>query len=46
MAIITVFLVALTFVIPMALVEGFKALHHRAKEARTWRNLKKMYYPG
>lgn len=44
MAIITVFLVALTFIIPTALVEGIQALHHRAKEARTWRNLKKIYY--
>lgn len=43
---ITVFLVALAIFIPTALVEGFKAMHHRAKEARTWRNLKKMYYPG
>lgn len=46
MAIITVFLVALTFMIPTALVEGFKALHHRAKEAREWRSIRKVYYQG
>lgn len=46
MAIITVFLVALAFLIPTALIEGIKALHHRANEARQWRNLKKIYYPG
>ena len=44
MGMITVFLVALAFLIPTALVEGIQALHHRAKEARTWRKLKKIYY--
>lgn len=29
-----------------ALIEGIKALHHRAKEAREWRSIKKVYYPG
>ena len=46
MGIITVFSVALAFLIPTALVEGFKALHHRAKEAMEWRKLKKVYYPS
>lgn len=46
MGIITVFLVAFVIIIPTALIESFKALHHRAKEARQWRNLKKIYYPG
>ena len=41
---ITVFLVALAIFIPTALVEGFKAMHHRAKEASEWRKLKKIYY--
>ena len=44
MGIITVFLVALAIVIPTALIEGIKALHHRANEAREWRSLKKIYY--
>ena len=46
MGMITVFLVALAFLIPTALVEGIQTLHHRAKEAREWRKLKKIYYPG
>ena len=46
MGMITVFLVALAFLIPTALVEGIQALHHRAKEASEWRKLKKIYYPG
>lgn len=43
---ITVFLVALAIFIPTALVEGFKAMHHRAKEAREWRSIRKVYYQG
>ncbi len=46
MGIITVFVAALAFLIPTALIEGFKALHHRAKEAREWRSIRKVYYPG
>lgn len=46
MGIITVFFVALVIIIPTALIESFKALHHRAKEAREWRSIRKVYYPG
>jgi hypothetical protein len=44
MGIITVILVTLVIIIPTALIEGFTALHHRAKEASEWRKLKKIYY--
>lgn len=46
MGMITVFFVALAFLIPTALVEGIQALHHRAKEAREWRSIRKVYYQG
>lgn len=46
MAIITVMLVALAIFVPAALLEGCAILHRRAKEAREWRNLKKIYYQG
>lgn len=46
MAIITVILAALAIAIPTALIEGAMALHRRAKEAREWKRLKKIYYPG
>lgn len=46
MALITVFLVALAMMLPAALIEGAIALHRRAKEAREWKRLKKIYYPG
>lgn len=39
-------LLALAIAIPAALIEGIMALHHRAKEAREWRRIKKVYYPG
>lgn len=46
MAIITVMLLALAIAIPAALIEGIMALHRRAKEAREWRKIKRIYYPG
>lgn len=42
---ITVFVVALSFLIPAALIEGFASLYRRAKEAREWRKIKRVYYP-
>jgi hypothetical protein len=44
MAIITLMVLALAIAIPAALIEGIVALHHRAKEAREWRKIKRMYY--
>ena len=44
MAIITVMVLALVIFIPAMAIEGMVALYHRAKEARTWRNLKKIHY--
>jgi len=46
MAIITVLVLALAFAIPAALFEGFASLYRRAKEAREWRKIKRIYYPG
>lgn len=45
MAIITVMALALAIIIPTAIAEWVMALHRRVREARTWRNLKKIYYP-
>jgi hypothetical protein len=44
MAIITLMALALALAIPAAVYEGIVALHHRAKEAREWRKIKKIYY--
>lgn len=46
MAIITVMALALAITIPAAIIEGCKALHRKAKEAREWRYIKRIYYPG
>lgn len=46
MGIITVMVLALAFAILVALVEGCIALIRRAKEAREWRKIKQIYYPG
>lgn len=39
-------LLALALAIPAAVYEGIMALHHRAKEAREWRYIKRVYYQG
>ena len=44
MAIITVMLVALAFILPAALLEGCAAMDRRAREAAAWKRLKKAYY--
>lgn len=35
---------ALAIAIPAAIYEGIVALHHRAKEEREWRKIKRIYY--
>ena len=46
MGIITVMVLALAIFIPAMAIEGMVALYHRAKEAREWRKIKQIYYPG
>lgn len=46
MGIITVMVLALAFAIPAALFDGITALYRRVKEAREWRKIKRIYYPG
>lgn len=46
MGIITVLLLALAFAILSGVINGCIGLHRRVKEAREWRKIKQIYYPG
>ena len=44
MGIVTVFVFAAVVFIPTAIYEGCVAIHNRAKEAREWRKIKRIYF--